>query len=563
MRRPIGLGLLLALCGPVLPCAGGGAAEPEGWIGYRGPNFSGVFPDSRPPADCDMKSGRNILWRTPLSNWSNGSPIAVKDRVFALSEPGWRHDWPVLTCLDAASGKVLWEREVNHLPATGLDAARQAEVARRWHDFHAVWRDLYQTFNLAVVQKKAEEADARFEALGYTFGGHRGGGYGQLRSLKAKPGNPLDGRRFEVKEAGLHGEGWHHGCGLGTDCIGMAFAAPVSDGTYVYVTTTFSGAACYDFEGNLRWLRFVPTTGRTEAFARSPLVYRNLLISDYFGKVAALDKATGEVRWVVETGGGSIATPALIRVGGTDILLTEGRGRGQGAFGVQAVRLPDGKHLPIEGWAIGGTQIMADTDRRDVAYFCGRGQHSFWPEAEDSPPPPVAVRFALQGDRLKATVLWDGKPFLGAGGYVGMLYHGGKLYCSTEQTAVVIDAATGRLAAGSMDRKEMRQEAKRPLPTTRHLLLLAGDRFYGLHGSHRTADGRFETTATLSCHALDGRLLGQSVLEAAPVEGEKLRQVRSAVGWDAWPFSYGLPFTIGGNRLYVRGFDELICIGEK
>ena len=538
------------------------AAEPAAWTGYRGPNFSGVFPDSRPPADCDMKTGRNVLWRTPLPNWSNGAPTAVKDRVFVLSEPGWRHDWPVLTCIDAASGKVLWEREVNHLPATGLAPARQAEVARQWHDFHAAWRDLYQIFNLAVVQKKPQEAEARFDALGCTFGGHRGGGYGQLRGLKAKPGRP-DPRRFEVKEAGIRGETWHHGCGLGTDCIGMAFAAPVSDGRDVYVTAMFSGAACYDFQGNLRWLRFVPDVGRTEAYARSPLLYGDLLVSDYFGKVVAFDKRTGEIRWTVETAGGSIATPALIRAGGQDILLTEGRGSGEGAFGVQAVRLPDGKHLPIQGWAIGGTQIMADTDRRDVAYFCGRGQHSAWPEAEDAAPPPTAVRFALQGDRLKATVLWDGKPFLGAGGYVGMLYHGGKLYGSTESTAVVIDAAAGRLAAGSMDRREMRQAAKRPLPATRHLLLLAGDRFYGLRANNRTCDGHFETTATLSCHALDGRLLGQSILEAAPVEGEKLKQVRSAVGWDAWPFSYGLSYTIGGDRLYVRSFDELICIGEK
>jgi hypothetical protein len=534
-------------------CPAGGAEDD--WVGYRGPRASGVFAGSRPPVDCDMKTGRNIRWRAPLPNWCSGSPIVVKDRVFALSEPGWKHDWPVLTCIDATNGKVLWERQVNHLPATGLDPVRQAEIVRQWAAFHDTWRKLYSTFAQTVGQKKPDEAVARFEQLGFTFGGHKGGGYGQLRSLGPKPADKFGAA------AGLHGEAWHHGCGLGTDCIGMAFAAPVSDGQHVYVTTTFSGAACFDFDGNLRWLKFVPTTGKTEAYARSPLLWRDLVVSDYFGKLVAFDKATGEVRWIVQTQGGSIATPAIITVGGKDIVLSEGKQAGGGYL--SATNLADGKPLKIDGWGIGGTQIMVNTDQPEVAFFCGRGQHSAWSEDEEAPKPPTAVRFALDGQTLKATVLWTGKDFVGAGGYVGMLYHGGKLYCGTDSTAVVIDAATGKLLAGTMDRTKGRAGAPRPLPLTRHLLLLAGDRFYGLDGSHRTCDGNFQTSATLSCHALDGKPLGQSVLLAAPVEGDKLEQIRSQVGWDKWPFSYGLPFTIGGDRIYVRSFDEIICIGER
>jgi outer membrane protein assembly factor BamB len=550
--------LLVLLAGLLAPPLSGADAA---WIGYRGPNGTGVFPDTKPPVDCDMKTGRNIVWKTPLPNWGHSSPVVVKDRAFVLSEPGWKHDWPVLTCMDIATGKVLWEREVNHLPATGLDKAVQDEVAKAWHNFHAVWRELYQNFNLAVVQKKPDEAKARFETLGYVFGGHKGGGYGQLRSLKAKEPTQAKARDALFAKAGIHGESWHHGCGLGTDCIGMAYASPVSDGQHVFVTTTYSGAACYDLEGNLRWMAFVPTTGRTEAYARSPMLYRDLFISDYFGKLVAFDKATGTVRWSVATQGGSIATPAIITVAGTDIVLSEGKQDGGGS--VTATRLPDGKPLRVAGWGIGGTQILVDTDRRDVAYFCGRGQHSFWPETESAVKPPVAVRFALDGETLKASVLWDGKDFVGAGGFVGMLYHGGKLYCSAGGTAVVIDAASGKLLAGTMDRREMGQPAKRPLPITKHLLLLAGDRFYGLNGSERTCDGHFETFATLYCHGLDGKLLGRSVVSAVPVEGEKLEQTRSQVGWDRWPFAYGFPFTVAGDRIYVRGFDELVCIGDK
>jgi hypothetical protein len=400
-----------------------------------------------------------------------------------------------------------------------------------------------------VGQKKPDEAAARFTALGYTFGGHRGGGYGQLRSLKPKPD-------AVVKEAGLHGETWHHGCGLGTDCIGMTYASPVSDGEHVYITTAFAGAACFDLDGNLCWLRAIVPAKTTETYARSPLLYRDLLVSDYFGRTVALDKATGELRWSVDTAGGSIATPAIITVDGTDVLLTEG---GQGGRSLQAVRLPDGKRLTVEGWGIGGTQILASSDQRDVAFFCGRGQHSFWSESADAPKPPAAVRFALDGETLKATVLWTGDAFVGAGGFVGMTYFGGKLYCSAGGSAVVIDAATGKLLAGGMGKPS----GNRALPSTKHLLLLAGDRFYGLDGSERTCDGNFQTFATLTCTSLDGKPLGKSVLTAMPVEGEKLAQTRSQVGWDRWPFAYGFPFTVDGNRLYVRSFDQLVCIGEE
>jgi hypothetical protein len=49
----------------------------------------------------------------------------------------------------------------------------------------------------------------------------------------------------------------------------------------------------------------------------------------------------------------------------------------------------------------------------------------------------------------------------------------------------------------------------------------------------------------------------------APVEGEKLAQVRSQVGWDRWGFGYGMPFTIAGDCLYLRSSDELVCVGSK
>ena len=184
--------ILIGLSAVTLSSANAGPA----WTGYRGPEGSGVFPDSNPPVDCDMRTGRNILWRTPLPNWCHAGPLIVRNRAFVMSEPGWKHDWPVLTCVDVTCGKVLWECEINHLCATGLDETKQKEVAKKWRDFHAEWRKLYTTFAETVGQGDQDTAKARFKEMGRTFGGHRGGGYGQLRRLKPRP-------NFNDRKAGL------------------------------------------------------------------------------------------------------------------------------------------------------------------------------------------------------------------------------------------------------------------------------------------------------------------------------------------------------------------------
>lgn len=99
---------LLAAC--VLFAAGPAKAQQGVSIGYRNDN-SGVF-----PADCQpvlsWSEEQNVLWKTPMPNYSNSTPIVVGGKVFTLSEPGWEHDAPLAICLDAQTGKLLWQREL-------------------------------------------------------------------------------------------------------------------------------------------------------------------------------------------------------------------------------------------------------------------------------------------------------------------------------------------------------------------------------------------------------------------------------------------------------------------
>jgi outer membrane protein assembly factor BamB len=78
----------------------------EEWSQFRGPNGSGVsattgLPETFGPA-------KNVLWKTALPS-GHSSPVLTSDRIFVTA-----HDSSKLfvICLDRASGKILWQKEV-------------------------------------------------------------------------------------------------------------------------------------------------------------------------------------------------------------------------------------------------------------------------------------------------------------------------------------------------------------------------------------------------------------------------------------------------------------------
>lgn len=99
-------GLLPAMAGLVLlsACTVLGPGKPPRYIGYHGPEGTHFYPDSNPPVEWDGKSGKNILWQTPMPCVSYGGILAVKDRVFVMSEFGYKSDFPEIVCVDAKSG---------------------------------------------------------------------------------------------------------------------------------------------------------------------------------------------------------------------------------------------------------------------------------------------------------------------------------------------------------------------------------------------------------------------------------------------------------------------------
>jgi outer membrane protein assembly factor BamB len=106
------------------------AAKNANWPSFRGLEASGISDGQNLPDKWDVKTGENILWKTPIPGLAHSSPVVWGDRVFVTSSvssdpkatfrPGLygdgdaskdrsRHRW-MIYAVDKRSGKILWER---------------------------------------------------------------------------------------------------------------------------------------------------------------------------------------------------------------------------------------------------------------------------------------------------------------------------------------------------------------------------------------------------------------------------------------------------------------------
>ena len=100
---------LLLLGGFALPLP---AAD---WLHWRGPEMTGeakeTLPDSFDPLG-KVGTG-NLLWKTPVNGRS--APLVMDGKLYTFNsfDAGKITEGERVTCLDAATGKVLWHHPVN------------------------------------------------------------------------------------------------------------------------------------------------------------------------------------------------------------------------------------------------------------------------------------------------------------------------------------------------------------------------------------------------------------------------------------------------------------------
>jgi hypothetical protein len=560
-----------------------------GWLNDGG----GVFAGQAVP---DKLSEANILWRAKLPNWCNGSPIVVAGKAFAVSEP--LEYSPILTCVDAETGKVLWQRDLDAvvcLPRQQQEEARA--LARRmwkWHRDQKIVAQETLTFYLAN-EDKFEEAKGKGEVtpapgvaepwngylkrisdLGCEIGGllrSRAGGYST--QLEAPRNGEVEQQIRRLREMGL---GWAYWAGFGT-WEGVAFPTPCSDGKRVYTITGHYLYSCHDLDGNVVWQKRFPES-RDErkrlapeqakrvtdmkrwphgwpgqgTTSTSPALADGIVVSEVGSYTRAIEAATGKVLWELPNPveiGQCMANPRIIDLHGTAVVLS--------GTNSEVIRLRDGRVL---GRLPGSVHSKSFATGPAV---CGEVVLTHeWEGVRIRSI--VASRLRLEGDRLSVERLWEKEPReeLGRFHLWRTVGHGGRFY--SDQAA--IDADTGKAVAkvGSGSDVVKTADGKAVLGEKGRVMRVFGG--YETRGDHVLAGERLVvknglTGAIAVLDAKDLRVLSAFALPINPPDGAEERLKRVNANAPRWPrLGFAAAFMYR-DRVYLRGFDFLYCIGRK
>lgn len=85
----------------------------ENWPSWRGPRGDGTSIEMN--LSTQWGPGKNILWKTQIPGKGYSSPIVWDNYVFVTSADSDKQE-RLLLCLDALSGKILWQQEVVKAP---------------------------------------------------------------------------------------------------------------------------------------------------------------------------------------------------------------------------------------------------------------------------------------------------------------------------------------------------------------------------------------------------------------------------------------------------------------
>jgi outer membrane protein assembly factor BamB len=267
---------------------------------------------------------RNIRWMAELPERGNATPLVIGDRIFVAVEPD------ELLCLDKRDGRRLWRAFVNYESATppGDRSANPLFVEK---------------VDPLVERLNSEtDADARLAVR---------------RELSAVLVS-IDKRRYTMKLDG-HFES-HFGI------VGFMTPTPCGDGKHIYVWSGAGVAACFDLDGNRKWITR-PAPDAMAFYASSPAIQGDRLFV-YSKKLYALNARTGEVLWSQRDVNKNNAAVLPARLAGVDCVVSQ-----QG----EVVRSSDGAMLYANPKKIGGdTGWAAPAIIGDVVYLPWSGMSS-------------------------------------------------------------------------------------------------------------------------------------------------------------------------------------------
>jgi hypothetical protein len=276
----------------------------------------------------------NIAWRTPLPGVAPGfygggmgvaAPVIAGDRLYVLSEP---HD---LVCLNKADGRVLWVRRHSYFEAA-------TEEDRK----HPAWPQAQ-----AVVDRINGIAEAYVAD----------GAYADLLQAKAELEKDLQ-KELRRIDSQKYARDY-------VPDIGFSGFTPSTDGRLIYVWSASGVTACYDLDGNRRWIRLDRRPAVEHGFSSSPLLVDGKLVV-FMRDLMAFDARTGELAWLVPLVGREGLNPAGF-FHGSPVAVTIG-GAAAIALGNGAiVRAADGSIL-FRNQEVGTLPIASPVAEADSLY---------------------------------------------------------------------------------------------------------------------------------------------------------------------------------------------------
>jgi outer membrane protein assembly factor BamB len=111
--------------------------------------------------------------------------------------------------------------------------------------------------------------------------------------------------------------------------------SPACNGELVFYINAMGLSACYDLQGNQKWIRIIETFEEEEWFTSSPMFVGDRIVVSW-GCLLALDAKTGKTLWKAADVPSTHGTPVIARIGGEEVVITPA-----GAI----VRLADGMVL--------------------------------------------------------------------------------------------------------------------------------------------------------------------------------------------------------------------------
>ena len=361
-------------------------AETPQAVGWR-TDGTGLYPQAEPPAT--WAADKNVIWATPMPGWSNATPILVGDKIFVCCEP------TTLLCVSAADGKVLWQKTNSYMEMLSDEEAAQARQDR----------------------KKAEEIIKKLNPLKKQLDE-------LIKKLRKTPKD--DELRAKAKAVKKQVKDVEQQLKLvskwrlpSTNNVnGYSTCTPTSDGKNVYVLFGTGVAACYDLEGNRKWIRLVEKPKAGDGHSASPLLVGDKLLVHVLN-LLALEKDTGKEVWRAKSQP-RWGSPVRAKIGEVDVAITPSG---------DLIRVMDGKVLARQ---LGRLEYCAPVVHGGAVYFIEHGG-----KAVKLPTEPA--------EKVEIQALWQTKPKKDRY-YASPVYHEGLIYAVTQQGVFsAIDAKTGEV----------------------------------------------------------------------------------------------------------------------